>query len=199
MLYDTVVDGIIVAFEGYYITEEKRNFASINGDTFTLADGNYNTTILGKDINIESTGAFTLNAAKKITVHTVNGPMDITIDNPSDLVISKPKDISITNTGRYTRTSGGGVNISSGGEYNVTVVVETINHNTGIANLGKQPKYIAYSYFYDMTIKGELIFDTMKHLYLNRKDIYDFMDKAFEWIKSNEPELHAKIAEAESK
>lgn len=77
------------------------------------------------------------------------------------------------------------------------IVVETINHNTDIANLGKQPKHIAYSYFYDMTINGKLIFDTMKHLYLNRKDIYDFMDKAFEWIKSNESELRKKISEAE--
>ena len=61
----------------------------------------------------------------------------------------------------------------------------------------EQPKWIAYSYFYDMNINGELIFETMKKLYLNRKDIYDFMEKSFDWIKANETELRAKIAEAE--
>ncbi|MBR3511020.1 MAG: hypothetical protein IKN73_03080 [Alphaproteobacteria bacterium] len=79
------------------------------------------------------------------------------------------------------------------------IVVETINHNTDIANLGKQPEYIAYSYFYDMTINGELIFDTMKKMYLKRKDIYDFMENSFEWIKTNETELRSKIQTAESK
>nr|MBQ0091197.1 hypothetical protein [Candidatus Enterousia merdequi] len=61
----------------------------------------------------------------------------------------------------------------------------------------EQPEYIAYSYFYDMTINGELIFCTMKQLYVNRKDIYDFMEQSYEWIKKNEPELRSKIAEAE--
>lgn len=77
------------------------------------------------------------------------------------------------------------------------IVVETINRDSGIANLSEQPKHIAYSYFYDMEINGELIFDTMKKMYLERKDIFDFMEKSFEWIKANEPELRAKIAEAE--
>ena len=66
-----------------------------------------------------------------------------------------------------------------------------------INDLIEQPKYIAYSYFYDMTIKGELIFDTMKKFYLNRKDIYDFMEKSFNFVQQNEPELREKIAEAE--
>ena len=79
------------------------------------------------------------------------------------------------------------------------IVVETLIHNSAINDLIEQPKYIAYSYFYDMTIKDELIFDTMKKFYLNRKDIYDFMDKAFEWIKTNETELRDKIKKAESK
>ncbi|MBO7508993.1 MAG: hypothetical protein J6T57_01825 [Alphaproteobacteria bacterium] len=79
------------------------------------------------------------------------------------------------------------------------IVVETIIRNSDINDLIEQPKYIAYSYFYDMTTNGEQIFDIMKHLYLNRKDIYDFMDKAFEWITTNEPELRNKIQEAESK
>lgn len=79
------------------------------------------------------------------------------------------------------------------------IVVETIIRNSDINDLIEQPEYIAYSYFYDMKIGNELIFDTMKHLYMNRKDIYDFMDKAFEWIKSNEPELRDKIQKAESK
>ena len=39
----------------------------------------------------------------------------------------------------------------------------------------------------------------MKQMYINRKNIYDFMDKAFEWIKSNETELRDKIQKAESK
>jgi len=32
---------------------------------------------------------------------------------------------------------------------------------------------------------------------LNRKDIYDFMEKSFDWIKKNETELRGKIADAE--
>lgn len=79
------------------------------------------------------------------------------------------------------------------------IVVETIIRNSEINNLIKQPQYIAYSYFYDMTINGELIFDTMKKMYLNRTDIYDFMEKSFNWIKNNESELREKIAIAESK
>ena len=50
-----------------------------------------------------------------------------------------------------------------------------------------------------MTINGELIFDTMKKMYLKRKDIYDFMENSFEWIKTNETELRSKIQTAESK
>ena len=50
-----------------------------------------------------------------------------------------------------------------------------------------------------MSINGELIFDTMKRMYLERKDIYDFMERSYAWIKDNESELRAKIAEAESK
>ena len=50
-----------------------------------------------------------------------------------------------------------------------------------------------------MKIGNELIFEKIKKLYLNRKDIYDFMDKSFEWIKSNETELRDKIQKAESK
>ena len=79
------------------------------------------------------------------------------------------------------------------------IVVETIIRNSEINNLIKQPQYIAYSYFYDMTINGELLFDTMKKMYLNRTDIYDFMESAFNWIKNNESELREKIAIAESK
>lgn len=79
------------------------------------------------------------------------------------------------------------------------IVVETIIRNSEINNLIKQPQYIAYSYFYDMTINGELLFDIMKKMYLNRTDIYDFMESAFNWIKNNESELREKIAIAESK
>lgn len=78
-------------------------------------------------------------------------------------------------------------------------ILGIIIRNSDINDLIEQPEYIAYSYFYDMKIGNELIFDTMKNFYLNRKDIYDFMDKAFEWIKSNETELRAKIEKAESK
>ena len=77
------------------------------------------------------------------------------------------------------------------------IVVETIIRNSKINDLIGQPQYIAYSYFYDMNINGEPIFDVMKKYYLNRKDIYDFMDKSFGWIKQNESELRQKIAEAE--
>ena len=79
------------------------------------------------------------------------------------------------------------------------IVVETIIRNSEINNLIKQPQYIAYSYFYDMTINGELLFDIMKKMYINRTDIYDFMEKSFNWIKNNESELREKIAVAESK
>lgn len=77
------------------------------------------------------------------------------------------------------------------------IVVETIIRNSEINDLIKQPQYIAYSYFYDIKINDELIFDTMTKLYLKRKDIYDFMDKSFDWIKNNETELRIKIQEAE--
>lgn len=77
------------------------------------------------------------------------------------------------------------------------IVVETIIRNSEIGELVKQPNYIAYSYFYDMTINGDLLFDTMKKLYLERKDIYDFMEKSYNFIQSNEPELRNKIAKAE--
>ena len=48
-----------------------------------------------------------------------------------------------------------------------------------------------------MKIGDELIFDTMRKMYLNRKDIFDFMEKSFDWVKNNETELRNKIAEAE--
>ena len=77
------------------------------------------------------------------------------------------------------------------------IVVETIIRNSKINDLIEQPKYIAYSYFYDMKIGDELIFETMRNMYLNRKDIFDFMEKSFDWIKNNETELRNKITEAE--
>ena len=77
------------------------------------------------------------------------------------------------------------------------IVVETIIRNSQINDLIEQPEYIAYSYFYDMKINNELIFNTMKKLYLGRRDIYDFMEKSYDWIKTNEPELRKKIADAE--
>lgn len=78
------------------------------------------------------------------------------------------------------------------------IVVETINHNSDIAHLGKQPEHIAYSYFYDMEIGGKLVFDTMRKMYLDRQDIFDFMEKSFDWIQHNETELREKIAAAEN-
>lgn len=78
------------------------------------------------------------------------------------------------------------------------IVVETIIRNSEIEKLTEHPKYIAYSYFYDMKISGEFVFDIMKKLYLERKDIFDFMEKSFDWIKKNEPELRANIAAAEN-
>ncbi|MBO4626185.1 MAG: hypothetical protein J5679_02840 [Alphaproteobacteria bacterium] len=77
------------------------------------------------------------------------------------------------------------------------IVVETIIRNSKINDLVHEPQYIAYSYFYDMHIGGELVFDKMKQLYLKRKDINDFMEKAYDWIKNNEKELRKKIADAE--
>lgn len=77
------------------------------------------------------------------------------------------------------------------------IVVETVIRNSQINDLIEQPQYIAYSYFYDMIINDELIFDTMKKLYLTRKDIYNFMENSYDWIKNNESELRKKIAKAE--
>ncbi len=79
------------------------------------------------------------------------------------------------------------------------IVVETIIRNSEIGNLIEFPQWIAYPYFYDMKINGKLLFDTMKKLYLERKNIYDFMEKAYNFIQQNEPELRKKIDEAESK
>ena len=79
------------------------------------------------------------------------------------------------------------------------IVVETIIRNSEIGKLIEFPKWIAYPYFYDMEINGKLLFDTMKGLYLERKDIYDFMEKAYNFIQQNEPELRKKIDKAESK
>jgi len=77
------------------------------------------------------------------------------------------------------------------------IVVETIIRNSDIGKLSEQPKWIAYSYFYDMKIGNKLIFDTMRKMYVNRKDIFDFMEKSFDWIQSNETQLRAKIARVE--
>lgn len=77
------------------------------------------------------------------------------------------------------------------------IVVEPLIRNSEIGKLVKQPRYIAYSYFYNMEINGDLLFDTMKKLYLERKDIYDFMEKSYKFIQQNEPELREKIAKAE--
>jgi len=77
------------------------------------------------------------------------------------------------------------------------IVVETIIRNSEIKKMTEHPKYIAYSYFYNMEINGELIFDIMKKLYSERKNIFDFMEKSFDWIKKNETELRGKIADAE--
>lgn len=77
------------------------------------------------------------------------------------------------------------------------IVVETIIRNSQIGEVSVQPKWIAYSYFYDMKIGGRLIFDTMREMYLDRKDIFDFMEKSFNWISANEPELRKKIRDAE--
>ena len=77
------------------------------------------------------------------------------------------------------------------------IVVETIIRNSEINALTEHPKYIAYSYFYNMEIDNKLIFDTMKKMYLERKNIFDFMEKSFDWIKKNETELRTKISAAE--
>ena len=77
------------------------------------------------------------------------------------------------------------------------LVVETIIRNSEIAKLSPPPQYIAYNYFYDMDIDGKPIFKTLLDMYINRKSFTDFMECAYDWIKANEPELRAKIADAE--
>ncbi len=77
------------------------------------------------------------------------------------------------------------------------IVVETIIRNSEIVKLIEFPQWIAYPYFYNMELNGILLFDKMKKLYLERRDIYDFMEKSFDWIKNNETELRNKIVEAE--
>ena len=77
------------------------------------------------------------------------------------------------------------------------LVVETIIRNSDIAKLTPPPEYIAYNYFYSMNIAGVPIFDTLHAMYINRKSFTEFMERAYNWICKNEPELRAKIAEAE--
>ena len=77
------------------------------------------------------------------------------------------------------------------------LVVETIIRNSDIAKLTPPPEYIAYKYFYSMDIDGKPIFDTLREMYINRKSFPDFMETAYDWIRKNEPELRAKIAQAE--
>ncbi|MFQ6704385.1 MAG: hypothetical protein ACLRFP_04880 [Alphaproteobacteria bacterium] len=77
------------------------------------------------------------------------------------------------------------------------LVVETIIRNSEIAKLISPPQYIAYDYFYRMDIDGKPIFDTLHDMHTNRKSFTDFMETAYDWIRKNEPELRAKIAEAE--
>ena len=77
------------------------------------------------------------------------------------------------------------------------LVVETIIRNSEIAKLSPPPQYIAYNYFYNMDIDGKPIFKTLLDMYINRKSFPDFMETAYDWIRKNEPELRAKIAEAE--
>lgn len=77
------------------------------------------------------------------------------------------------------------------------LVVETIIRNSEIAKLAPPPQYIAYKYFYSMDIGGTPIFETLHYMCANRTSIQDFMERAYNWIRKNEPELRAKIAEAE--
>lgn len=77
------------------------------------------------------------------------------------------------------------------------IVVETIIRNSEIGTIGENPKHIAYSYFYDMEINGCPIFDVMREMYLDRKNIFDFMEQSFKWISDNEQELRNKISIAE--
>ena len=77
------------------------------------------------------------------------------------------------------------------------LVVETIIRNSDIRELTTPPQYIAYKYFYSMDIDGKPIFDTLGHMYKNRKSIQEFMESTYDWICKNEPELRAKIAQAE--
>ena len=77
------------------------------------------------------------------------------------------------------------------------LVVETIIRNSDITKLTPPPQYIAYNYFYSMEIDGQAIFETLGKMYADRKSIQDFMENAYNWIRKNEPELRAKIADAE--
>lgn len=77
------------------------------------------------------------------------------------------------------------------------LVVETIIRNSDIAKLAPPPQYIAYNYFYSMEIDGHTIFATLGKMYADRTSIQDFMENAYNWIRKNEPELRAKIADAE--
>ena len=79
------------------------------------------------------------------------------------------------------------------------IVVETIIRNSELINLiSPDTKNIAYSYFYGMKINGEQLFDTMKKLFVNRKNIKDFMINSYEYCKENEKELREKIQAAEN-
>lgn len=79
------------------------------------------------------------------------------------------------------------------------IVVETIIRNSELIDLiSSDTKYIAYSYFYNMEINGEQLFDTMKNLFINRKNMKDFMLSSYNYCKENEKELRKKIQAAEN-
>jgi hypothetical protein len=77
------------------------------------------------------------------------------------------------------------------------LVVETIIRNSDIGKLTPPPQYIAYKYFYNMTIDGQPIFEVLRDMYTNRESFPEFMEMARDWINKNEPELRDKIAQAE--
>lgn len=152
ILKDTAIHGLLDVFEGIYITEQKKNFATVTNGILTISDPAYSTTIKGinitaegsKTITVNSTGdSVVIHAKRHITESTDIGNYtceisgDITeISSTGDKVSRIYGDIQeITETGDKTTEIRGDIyEASSDGGKNTTV-------KTGIAQNITNGKY----------------------------------------------------------
>ena len=66
MLNDTVIRGALDVFDSYYITEQKRNFASIRDGVLYLGDPTWGLTLEGIDVTINASKNVYVNATKDV-------------------------------------------------------------------------------------------------------------------------------------